>query len=62
MFKDFQIKMISKDVRDACKFIENKILTLCFPVNFLNFKNTFLYRTRPMAASDNTIFTTESMK
>ena len=57
MFKDFQVKMRSKDVSGACKF-----LALCFPVNFLNFKNTFLYRTPPVAASDNTIFTIESMK
>ena len=34
----------------------------CFPVNFANFKKTFLYRAPPVAASDNTIFTTESMK
>ena len=62
MFKDFQVKMISKDVGGACKFIKNEILTLCFPVNFLNFKNKFLYRTPPVAASDNTIFTIESLK
>ena len=62
MFKNFQVKMISKDVSGACKFIKKEILALCFPVNFLNFKNTFLYRTPPVAASDNTIFTTESMK
>ena len=62
MFKDFQVKMISKDVSGACKFIEKEILALYFPVNFFNFKNTFLYRTRPVAASDNTIFTTDTMK
>ena len=62
MCKDFQVKMISKDVSVACKFIKKEILTLCFPVNFLNFKNTFLYRTPSVAASDNIIFTIESMK
>ena len=62
MFKDFQVKTISKDVSGACKFNKKEALALCFPVNFLNFKNTFLYRTPPVAASDNTIFTTESMK
>ena len=62
MFKDFQVKMISKDISGACKFIENEILALCFPVTFLNFNNTFLYRKRPVAASDYTIFITESMK
>ena len=60
MFKDFQVKMISKDVSGACKFIEKEILALYFPVNFLNFENTFLYS--PVAASDNTIFTTDTMK
>ena len=62
MFKDFQVKMISKDVSSACKFIKKEILALCYAVNFLNFKNTFLYRTLPVAASENTIFTIESMK
>ena len=62
MFKDFQVKMISKDVSGACKFIKKEILALCFLLNFSNFKNTFLYRAPPVAASDNTIFTTESMK
>ena len=62
MFKDFQVKIRSKDVSGACKFIEKEILAFYFPVNFLNCKNTFLYRTRPVAASDNAIFTTESMK
>ena len=60
MFKDFQVNMISKDVSGTCKFIE--ILALCFPVNFFNFKNTFLFRTPPVAASDNEIFIIESMK
>ena len=54
MFKDFQVKMISKDVSGTCKFIKKEILDLCFAVNFLNFKNTFLYRTLPVAASENT--------
>ena len=62
MFKDFQVKIISKDVSGTCKFIKEKTLAWCFPVNFLNFKNTFLYRTSLVAASDNTVFTTESMK
>ena len=70
MFKDFQVMMISKDVsgpnllksKGVSKFIKKEILAWCFPINFLNFKNTFLYRTPPVAASDNTIFTTESMK
>ena len=62
MFRDFQVKMVSKDVSGACKFIKKEILALCFPVNFLNFKNTYLCRTPPVAASDNTIFTAESVK
>ena len=62
MFEDFQVKMIRKDVSGAFKFRKKEILALCFPVNFLNFKNIFLYRTPPVAASDNTIFTIESMK
>ena len=62
MFKDFQVKIISKDVSGAYKFIKKEILALCFPLNLLNFKNTFFYRTPPMAASENTIFTIESMK
>ena len=62
MFKDFQVKMISKDANGACIFIKKENLDLCFPVNFLNFKNTFLYRTPPVSASENTIFTIESMK
>ena len=62
MFKDFQVKMISKDVSGASKFIKKEILALCFPVNFLNFKNTFLNRALPVATSDNTIFTVESIK
>ena len=59
MFKGFQVKMISKDVAAPANLLKN---TLRFPVNFANFKNTFLYRTPPIAASDNTIFITEPMK
>ena len=62
MFKDFQVKMISKDVSGACKFIKREILALFFPVNFLNFKNTFLYKTPPGDASKTTIFTIASIK
>ena len=62
MFKDFQVKIINKDVSGACKFIKREILVLCFPVNFLNFISTFLYKTPLVAASENTIFTIESMK
>ena len=62
MFKDFQVKIISKDVSGACNFIKKETLDTCFPVNFANFKNIFLYRTPLVAPSDNTIFTTESMK
>ena len=62
MLKDFQVKMISKDVSGASKFIKKEILALRFPVNLLNFKNTFSYRTPTVAASENTIFTIESMK
>ena len=39
MLKNFKVKMVSKDVSGACKFIEKEILALRFPVNFLNFKN-----------------------
>ena len=62
MFKDFQVKRISKDDRGAFKFIKKRLWCRCFPVDFANFKNTFLYRTPPAAASDNTVFTTESIK
>ena len=61
MFKDFQVKMISKDVASA-NLLKKRLWHLYFPVNFPNFKNTFLYRTPPVAASDSTIFTTEPMK
>ena len=59
MFKDFQVKTISKDVS---KFIKKRLWYLYFPVNFANFKNTFLYRTPLVPASDNKILTTVSMK
>ena len=59
MFKDFQVKIISKHVSGACKFIKKEILALCFPVNFLNFRNSSLYRTPPVAASEHAIFTIE---
>ena len=62
MFKDFQVKTISKDVAVPANLLKKRLWHLYFPVNFANFKNTFLYRTPPVAASDNTIFTTESMK
>ena len=62
MLKYFQVKMISKDVSGASKFVKKEILALRFPVNLLNFKNTFFYRTPTVAASENTIFTIESMK
>ena len=62
MFKDYRVKMISNDVSGACKFIKKEILALRFPVTFLNLKNSFLYRTPPVTASENTIFTIESMK
>ena len=62
MFKYFQVKMISKDVAAPANLLKKRLWYLYFPVNFSNFKNTFLYRTPPVAAFDNTIFTTESMK
>ena len=62
MFKDFQVKMI-KDISGACNFIEKETLAKMFSSEFCNlFKSTFLYRTPLVAASDNTIFTTEPMK
>ena len=62
MFKDFQVKMI-KDISGTCKFIKKETLPLMFSCEFCDlFKNTFLYRTPLVAASDNTIFTTEPMK
>ena len=62
MFKDFQVKTISKDVVVPANLLKKRLWHLYFPVNFANFKNTFLYRTPLVAASDNTIFTTVSMK
>ena len=62
MFKDFQVKTISKDVAAPANLLKKRLWHLYFPVNFANFKNTFLYRTPPVAVSDNTIFTTEPMK
>ena len=59
MFKGFQVKTISKDIAAPANLLKN---TLRFSVNFANFKNTFLYRTPSIAASDNTIFITEPMK
>ena len=59
MFKDFQVKMITKDVSGTCKFIKKETLAQMFSCEFCNlFKN----RTPLVAASDNTIFTTEPMK
>ena len=62
MFKDFQVKTVSKDVATPANLFKKWLWHLDFPVNFANFKNTFLYRAAPTAASDNTIFTTEPMK
>ena len=42
MFKDFQVKMINKDVSSACKFIQKEILAMCFPVNFFTLRTPFL--------------------
>ena len=63
MFKDFQVKTISKGVSGACKFIKKETLAHAFSCEFCElFKNTFLYRTPPMTAPDNAIFTIEPMK
>ena len=62
MFKDFQVKMISKDIAVPANLLKKRLWHLYFPVNFANFKNTFLYKTPLVAASDNTIFTTEPIK
>ena len=62
MFKDFQVKAISKDVAAPANLLKKRLWHLYFPVTFANFKNTFLYRAPLIAASDNTIFTTEPMK
>ena len=55
MSKDFQVKTISKDVAAPADLLKKRLWHLYFPVNFENFKNTFLYRTHPVAASDNAI-------
>ena len=34
MFKDFQVKMISKDVNGACKFIKKRDSGLVFSCEF----------------------------
>ena len=62
MSKNFQVKRITKDDSGACKLLKKRLCHRCFPVDFANFKNTFLYRTPPVVVSDNTIFTTESIK
>ena len=62
MFKDFQVKMISKDIVAPANLLNKRPWHLYSPVNFANFKNTFLYLTPPVAASENTIFTTEPVK
>ena len=62
MFKGFQVKTKSKDVAAPANLLKKRLWHLYFLVNFANIKNTFLYRTPPVAASDNTIFTTEPMK
>ena len=62
MFKAFQVKVISKDVVTPANLLKKIPWHLYFSVNFANFKNTFLYRAPLVAASGNTIFTTEPMK
>ena len=42
--------------------LKKRLWCRCFPVNLANFKNSILCTTPLVAASDNTIFTTESMK
>ena len=61
MCKVFRVKTISKDVAAPANLLKKRPWQLYFPVNFANFKNTFLYRTPPVAASGNKIFTTEPM-
>ena len=53
MFKDFQVKTISKDVAPA-HLLKKRLWHLYIPVNFANFKNTVLYRTPLVATFDNT--------
>ena len=55
MLKNFQVKTTSKDVVVPANLLKKRLWHLYFPVHFANFKNT-------VAASDNTIFTTEPMK
>ena len=40
MFKDFQVKMISKDVAAPANLLKKRLWQLYFPVNFADFKNT----------------------
>ena len=54
MFKDFQVKTISKDMVALANLLKKRLWHLYLPVNFANFKNTVLYRTPLVAASDNT--------
>ena len=58
MFKDFQVKKVSKDIAAPANSLKKRLWHLQFPGNSVN----FLYRTPPDVASDNTIFTTEPMK
>ena len=51
MFKDFQVKTISKDAVAPANLLKKRPWHLYFPLNFANFKNTFLYRTPLVAAS-----------
>ena len=62
MLKDFQVKTTSKDVPAPANLLKKRLWHLYFPVNFENFKNTFLYRTPPVAAFDNAIFNTGPVK
>ena len=49
--QDFQVKTISKDVASA-NLLKKRLWHLYFPVNFLNFKNSFLYGTPLVTASE----------
>ena len=42
MFKDFQVKMIGKNVTAPANLLKKRLWHLYFPVNFSNFKSTFL--------------------
>ena len=56
MFKDFQVKTISKNVSGTCKFIKKETLTQVFSCEFCEItKNIFFYRTPPVAASKPTL-------